>query len=340
MITYWIFNYMPQWEAASKEVQLLQSRNDGSTLFALNTKQRQLQLSGSVRHIPLPWGLVLLPWLLGAAKRSPINHIYASAGERLLVPRIGGPSTVLTITKEAGSLAKVERNLPHLKRLGMIACESEQHFELMLQAGVPEERVRLIYPSSDLREYREARAPFRILFASSPPAPFDLLSRGIHLMLTVARRLPDVQFVFAWRNTNLDELNQLIAEFGVQNVEVHNGCVDMDELYRTSSAAILPGITHNSLKPCPHSALEALAHGKPVLVSRPTSISGLVEREQCGLAFDPTVHGLETAIQALRERYDELQPKCHPVVQTHFSPETFCSGYDEIYAALRGGDRA
>jgi glycosyltransferase involved in cell wall biosynthesis len=340
MIGYWIFNYMPQWEAASKEVQLLHETQEGSILFALNTKQRKVKLKGPTRHIPLPWGLVAMPWLLTSARRFEINHIYASAGERLLLPRIGGRRTVLTVTKEAGSLARVERSLPHLKRLGMIVVESEQHYELFAQSGISAERLQLIYPSSGLRVYREALTPFRILFASSPPARFDLLSRGIHLMLSAARRLPEVRFVLAWRQTNLAELNQLIAEFGVTNVEVHNGCVDMDELYASCSACILPGLTHNSLKPCPHSALESLAHGKPVLVSRPTSISGLVERERCGLVFEPTVLGLEAAVVDLQTRYAEYQSNCHRVVEEHFAPDRFCSRYDEIYASLRQNDGA
>jgi glycosyltransferase involved in cell wall biosynthesis len=159
-------------------------------------------------------------------------------------------------------------------------------------------------------------------------------------MLSVARRLPDIRFVLAWRETNLAELNQLIAGFGVTNVEVHNGCIDMDALYASSSAAILPGLTHNSLKPCPHSALESLAHGKPVLASSPTSISGLIERERCGASFEPTVRGLEAAIGDLQQHYAEHQSNCHRTVEKYFSPETVCRRYDEVYTSLQHGNDA
>lgn len=334
-IGYWIFNYMPQWEAASKEVSALHEHQSESALFALNTKHRRLGLAGRTRHIPLPWGLIGLPLLSSAAARFQLNHIFASAAERLLVPRIGSARTILTVTKDAPSLARVESNLPNLKKLGAVVVESEGHRELLLQGGIDESRLHLVYPGVAMHEYRPAEGEFRILFASSPPVPNDLLSRGVHLMLRVAARMPQVRFVMAWRKANIDALHALIREYGVENIDVHNGYIeDMDELYASTHASILPGLTHNSLKPCPHSALNALAHGKPVLASGPTSISALLEREACGVTFAPTIEGLESAIGTLMADYGRIQPNCHRAVESHFTLERFIQEYDQLYQTL------
>src|SRR3990170_2576435 len=62
-IAYWIFNYMPHWEAASKEAQtlLLTFGSQFKTqLFSLN-QNRRLKLRGQEKYFPLPAALAVLP---------------------------------------------------------------------------------------------------------------------------------------------------------------------------------------------------------------------------------------------------------------------------------------
>src|SRR5690606_39322287 len=88
------------------------------------------------------------------------------------------------------------------------------------------------------------------------------------------------------------------------------------------------------LKPSPHSGLLSLAHGRPLLISRPTSLSAVVERERCGVVFEPTIPGLCGAIRLLQSSYADFQRNAQPTVKTHFSKAVFVERYAALYHEL------
>ncbi len=95
-----------------------------------------------------------------------------------------------------------------------------------------------------------------------------------------------------------------------------------------------PAPRRTASKPCPHSGLESLAHGRPVLVSRPTSIAHIVKQTDCGVLFEPTEESLESAILELRRRYDDYQRNCHSTVERRFSPDVFLMRYQRLYESM------
>lgn len=342
-IAFWIFNYMPHWEAASKEAQTL-LRAFGSKytaqLFSLN-QNRRLGLRGQEKYFPLPESLIALPLLFQIGRWHRINHLFTSGGERLLAPRFAERTSILTICKEPGSIDAFERNRHHLARFEYIVVESERHREILQQCGIEDRRIKLIYPPADKVSYRPAGPPFKILFASSPPGPNQFLSRGIFLILRAAQRLPEVQFVLVWRNRHHETLRALIADAGVDNVSVINGYVDdMGALYDSAHAIVLAGHEYASFKPTPHSAIESLGRGKPLLVTPTASIAEIVTQWRCGIVFEPTVAGFEEAIRNLMGRYGELQENCHRTVEACFSRETFIERYRLLYEELLQGSSA
>ena len=342
-IAYWIFNYMPHWEAASKEAQtLLRAFSDQFTtrLFSLN-QNRRLKWRGQEKFLPLPEALAAFPLLYHVARTYRINHLFSSGGERLLAPRISHRTAILTICKEPGSIDALERNRHHLARFAYIVVESRRHQEIMRQFGIDEQRIKLIYPPTSMKDYKPGEPPFKILFASSPPAANQFLSRGIFLILQAAQRLPQVQFILVWRDRHHDALRDLIAGARVDNVIVINGYVeDMGALYDSAHATVLPGLDHTSFKPAPHSALESLGHGNPLLVTPTSSIADVVTRWRCGIVFEPTIDGFEQAVRDLIDRYDDVQARCHRAVEACFSEEVFLQKYQMLYEELLQGSEA
>jgi glycosyltransferase involved in cell wall biosynthesis len=336
-IAYWIFNYSPRWEAASKEVATLlhaAAPEFRTRLTALNLKGERLRRSGNTTILPLPYALAAVPWLRRIAQRHTVNHVVASAGERILLPRFPPQRTILTVAK-AAPLGAIERNLPTLRKLRSIVVEAERDLELLRQAGIAS--VKLIYPGFTVRPFRPAQQPFTVLFATSPLGRHDLLSRGIHLLIRTAAALPDVRFLLIWRKRGIESLRQLVADAGTDNIIIRNGYIpDMAAVYDSVHATALPGLEHVSIKPCPHSALESLAHGKPLLVSRPSSLSSLVSRMGCGLVFEPTVADLCRAIRELQASYDAHQARCHPVIRERFREDVFRERYVAIYREMAG----
>jgi len=342
-IAYWIFNYMPHWEAASKEAQTLLRTFSGqftTQLFSLN-QNRRLKWWGQEKYLPLPEAIAALPLFSRIARWHRINHLFSSGGERLLGPRLAQATSIITICKEPGAIDAFERNRHHLARFRYVVVESSRHQEIMEQCGIEKHRIKLIYPPAAKVHYKPGRIPFKILFASSPPGRNQFLSRGILLVLRVAQRLPEVQFILVWRERHHEALRDLIAGAGVDNVSVINGYVeDMGALYDSAHATMLPGLDYTSFKPAPHSALESLGHGKPLLVTPTSSIADLVAQWRCGIVFEPTAAGFEEAVRNLMGHYQELQENCHRTVEACFSKEAFIEKYRLLYEELLQGSEA
>lgn len=304
-------------------------------MLSLNLRDRRLQWRGRLKRVPIPHGLPLYPLLRSQAAARGVNHLFASASERWLSPMLARHGGILTIAKGSANLGRIESNAEILRRFRRVVVQSEWDRDLMRQLGIREEALRLIRPGIPLATYRPAGEPFTVLFASSPFAADDFLTRGIQLMVRVAARLPEVRFVLAWRSRHLDKLRGLLREAGVANVEVRDGVIeDMGAVYDEAHAAALPALEHRSFIPAPRSGLEALARGKPLLVSRYVSIAPSLERAGAGVVFDPTVEGLERAVHRLREAYAAHQRAAQPYIAAHFSPATHLELHRRLYRSL------
>ena len=337
-IRYWIFNYEPHWEAVSKEVDsLVAGLGDGAvaSVVSLNMRDRALQWRGRVKRIPLPHGLPLYPLLRSHAAGAGINHLFASASERWLSPWLSRGRSALTVAKGSSNLGRIERNADTLRRFRAVVVQSEWDHDLMRQLGVAGDALWLIRPGIPLAAYRKAHGPFTVLFASSPFAADDFLTRGIQLMVRVAARLPEVRFLLAWRGRHLDKLRGLLRDAAVSNVEVRDGVIsDMGALYDGVHAAALPALEHRSFVPAPRSGLEALARGKPLLASRYVGIAESLQRSGAGVVFEPTIDGLEDAVRRLQDRYDVHRSAAQPYIAARFSPATHLELHRRLYRAL------
>jgi glycosyltransferase involved in cell wall biosynthesis len=342
VLSYLMVNYAPRWEAASKTILGLQTALSGdldARVLGFNTRGTLLKRDGRrSRHLPAPVLLMpkrLLRAIIGDAD---IFHVFASGGERFLVPKVAGPRAVLSVAKGGSRMRKLERNIPNLRRFRYVIVESRRERDLLGQFGLDAGQVRLIYPGVPLRAYASPPdgTPFTVAFATAPLSSGQLLSRGIHLMVRAAALLPDVRFIFAWRDADYRAVRRLVADAGVTNIDVRNGQLDMAAIYDSAHAVILPGLAHDSLKPCPQSLVESLAHGKPVLVSTPTHVSDVIAESGAGIVFEPRVSELCSAIIDLRDRYAGFQARCHATAAATFSPDVFLAKHRRLYADLLG----
>jgi glycosyltransferase involved in cell wall biosynthesis len=334
-VRFWIFNYMPQWEGVSQELasvrEGLRGEVEGS-IVSLDTKQRTWALRGPDKRIPLPHGLPLYPLLRSWVAGADMNHLFASAGERWLTPLLARHDGVLTVAKDTPGAGAYERNAESFRRLRAVVVQSERDRDSIARFGLRPGALRLIRPGVAPAPYREARGPFTSLFASSPLTPGHFHSRGIHLIVGAAARLPDVRFVLAWRRRHIDRLRGMLAEADVKNVEILDGVVpDMGAVYDRVHATVLPALEPHSFIPCPRSGLESLAHGKPLLASHPVALASAVAEAGAGLAFEPTVAGLEGAIRRLRSGYETYQAQTQPYVARAFSPSVHLELYRRLY---------
>ena len=337
-ILYWMYNYIPQWEAVSKEIASLRRALEAEVdtpLVSINDKDNSLSLGGTDKRVPLLYGLPLYPLAKVYASRFDINHLFASAGERVLTPMLSRYNGVLTVAKDTGSLRGFEKNREALKRLRAIVVQGGRDREILRQIGVPKQAISLIRPGVPAATYREAEGAFTILFASSPRSAADFLTRGIYLITAVAALLPEIKFLIIWRKHHLAKLESIVTSAGTSNIEIRDGLIeDMSEVYHRVHAAVLPGLEHRSFIPCPRSGLEALAHGKPLLMSHLVAIAPSVTRARAGVAFEPTVEGLQAAILQLQAEYPAYQANTQRYIADHFSPAVHLERYRHLYQAI------
>lgn len=329
---------MPRWEAVSKEIASLREGLEGeieASLISLSTKESGFRLTAREKRIPLPHGLPLYPLIAPFASRFDLNHLFASAGERLLTPLLSRRNGVLTIAKDTTTLRGFEHNLDSLARMRAIVVQGERDRESLRQIGIRSEVVRMIRPGIPVEPYREAQGPFTILFASSPFNAADFLSRGIYLLVAVAALLPEVRFLLIWRTRHLAKLEKIVAAGAGGNVRILSGVIDdMAGVYAEIHAAVLPGLEHRSFIPCPRSGLESLAHGKPVLLSHLVSIAPDVVRQRAGVGFEPTIEGLKAAILQLQRDYPAYQANTQRYIADNFSPATHLELYRQLYRMI------
>lgn len=180
-----------------------------------------------------------------------------------------------------------------------------------------------------------------------PPGPF-LLSIGnclphknFHVLFDLAARLPDVRLVIAGKKTTPygEFLEREVAARGLEGRVILPGEVsdgNRQWLYERCEAFLFPSLTEGFGFP----VLEAMQCGKPVFVSRRTSLPEVAGEHGCYFeGYEP--EALERAYRAGMERYrsDPDMPARLKAHAASFSWAATARGYADVYAAVLAGFR-
>jgi len=332
-VTYWTGTWDPQREAISKEIELLRGLGGGRApvvsyssgqRFHLDARSRVVRLSAG--QWPLLYGLA--PF---AERRSDINHVFGALDAWHLLRAVRRRPTILTVALPGQPTIPAAH--AHVR---LFVAESEAVADTLRDAGVPPDRVRLIYPGVDLHQYRPgppALQPFRILFASTPADPAEFEARGIPLLVELARACPEMEIVLLWRSWGdrdlaRQALDRLRPPANLR-VEQRSGR-EMAEVFR-SAHAVASFYADGFGKSCPNSVIEALACGVPALVSNTCGIGGLIERRGAGLAVPRDVREIAVAARALRARAQTYGHAARTLAEEHFGVGPFLEGYLRLY---------
>ena len=178
--------------------------------------------------------------------------------------------------------------------------------------------------------------PFVLVSGSAPWSREQFHSKGVDALLEVVRRLPFLKLVLLWRGWLLEELqHRIVAQGLTDRVEVLADRVDVNDVLGRAHAAVVLAQEPRLVKAFPHSLLEALACGRPVIVSDEIALADYVEQTGCGRvvrAVDPG--DLEEAVRRLREGYSMLQANALRVGCRDFSIERLLEGYGDLYASI------
>jgi glycosyltransferase involved in cell wall biosynthesis len=222
-----------------------------------------------------------------------------------------------------------------LRRAAHIFCPSAYLRDLTISWGVPAERVsvlpnpapaRIELPPRDELKRRLDVNGATLAFAGRLTA-----QKSLHLAVEALARTDGVSLVIAGEGPDRSELERLSAQLGIADrvrflgPQPRRGVL---ELFRAADAAILSSSWENF----PHTVVEALAVGTPVVATRTGGVAEVVRHEHNGLLVDPG-DAAELAAQIRRFFADEglrerLRATAAPSV-ADYAPERVFSRLEE-----------
>ena len=169
--------------------------------------------------------------------------------------------------------------------------------------------VHVVRPGIDLSQIQVTPPPeldskFVLLAGSAPWTRRQFDTKGFDLLLKVLTRLPKIRLICLWRGKLIREWSDRIQSFGLADrVEIIQKKADISGILSRCHAAVVLSATSDQVKSYPNSLMEALAAGRPVLVSRSNPMSYYVEDNGCGKVIEELC--LEELVAAIGEIMDE-----------------------------------
>lgn len=178
-----------------------------------------------------------------------------------------------------------------------------------------------------------------LLVGSAPWTKAQFRTKGILALLEAAQREPRLRLVFLWRGVLVEEMTGWIQRMGVQDrVTVLNQVVDVNQVLAGVHATIGLATTPAIVKAYPHSLMESLAAGKPVLVSRAIPMAGYVEETGCGMVVEEVSAGeILGAVASLIKTYEACQQAALEVGREAFSLDRMIASVRQVYQNVSDG---
>jgi glycosyltransferase involved in cell wall biosynthesis len=219
-----------------------------------------------------------------------------------------------------------------------IVVQSERDLAILRKRGLT--NACMIRPGIDVSRFHPTRfstqGDFVLLAGSAPWTREQFRGKGVDVLLSVAQQMPSLRVIFLWRGLLQRELQKRIDALRLrERVEVLSDRVDVSAVLARAHAAVVLADWPRLVKAYPHSLLEALACGRPVLVSEQIPMAEYVRETACG----EVVGGLDEsdlrgAIERLRESYDTLAANALRVGRRDFRQEDLLAAYQAVYKSI------
>jgi glycosyltransferase involved in cell wall biosynthesis len=317
-------------DAVAQEAETLRARFGGSVETIAVASRPWVRIPRALYGLQKPWSLRRLE------READLVHVYHAELFAFPVLRLLRKPVVYSVVAGLG-----DGHLPglgFLRRLGAIVVPHQRDLSRLRQLGVSQGHVITGGIDKTRLTFRPApRGETFVLMSGSPPwTAQQFRTKGVDALLEALRQTPFLRLVFLWRGWFLEELRRRIADRGLADrVEVLADKVDVNEVLGRVHAAVVLAEEPKLVKAFPHSLLEALAAGRPVIVSRGIALAEHVEHTGCG----QVVRGVDQAdlvkaIGHVKEGYSSFQANAVRVGQRDFSLEGLVESYRGVYASV------
>jgi glycosyltransferase involved in cell wall biosynthesis len=320
---------MPEAEALSQEITALQSRFGGELLY-LNPNQH------APIYVPrLLFGLHKIKGLKTKEFNVDLYHFYNPDPFPFPILRRLQRPVVYTISSGVG---KKRPNITFFKSLAAVAVADERSLTRLRSWGL--DNSVLVRPGIDTSHFTCSPLPLRseikLMVGSAPWTKGQFRTKGVDALLAAAQQAPHLHLTFLWRGILADEMMHRVQRLNLEKqVMVLNKQVEVNQILADVHASITLATTPGIIKSYPHSLLDSLAAGKPVLISRSIPMADYVKKTGCGKVVEcVTPTDILTAVDTLAREYDTLQKSAQQVGQRDFSQQQMIASYQEVYERI------
>ena len=322
---------MPQAEAISQEIAALQARFGGDVVY-VNPNQR------CPLYVPrLLFGFHRLRELRNREAGLQLHHFYNPDPFPFPYLRQLRRPVVYSITCGVGERRP---NVGFFSSLAAVAVTDERSLKQLRSWGL--ENGILVRPGIDTARFTCSHLPLRsdiiLMVGSAPWTKGQFRTKGVDALLQAARQAPHLRLVFLWRGLLADEMERRVCQMELaERVTVLNKLVDVNQVLAGVHASITLAATTGIVKSYPHSLLESLAAGKPVLVGQAIPMSDYVAQTGSGVVVESvSAAGILAAVEALARRYPDLQQAAQRVGQVDFSQTAMLTSFQRVYERVLG----
>ena len=315
-------------DAAFQEVQALQSACNGKRINLFPLQKPNSLVPKTV------YGWHRIKALREQESHFKINHIFAPTLHYFPVFHcLKNPIVYTVVASVQGQRKPV--NINRLKGLHRIVVSNERDRQVLKNWEI--HNYSVIHPGVDISEICPFPLPLKkeltLLMASAPWEKAQFNSKGIDLLLEAAANLPFLKLIFLWRGLLFEEIQKKIKYYGVaQKVELINQKVNVNEVLKRVHATILLAKHTYLVKAFPHSLIESLVAGKPVIVSTTIPMADYVEKNGCGIVVDGLqMASLIESIESLMSQYQNLTDHARSCSGKDFSLGRMLEQYRELY---------
>ena len=317
---------MPECEAISQEIHALRSHFGGDVVY-LNPNQH------SPIYLPrVLFGFHKLRQLRALETNLHLHHLYNPDPFPFPVLRALRRPVVYSLT---GGTENRQPNTSFFASLGAVTVADEGSLERLQSWGLG--NAVLVRPGIDTGRFicspLPLRSEIRLMVGSAPWTKGQFRTKGVDALLLAVRQAPHLRLVFLWRGVLADEMARRVRRMNLEKqVTVLDRLVDVNKVLAGVHASITLAAAPGIVKSYPHSLLESLAAGKPVLVSRAIPMADYVEKTGCGKVVERiTPADILAAVESLREEYKELQRTAQRVGRIDFSQQAMIMSFQEVY---------
>ncbi len=317
---------MPQAEAISQEITTLRGRFGGEVV-CVNPNQQ------SFFYIPrLLFGFHKLKELRKREANLHLHHFYNPDPFPFLYLRKLQRPVIYSVT--CGVMDK-RPNVAFFSSLAAIAASDERSLKRLKSWGL--ENTFLLQPGIDKTRFTcsplPLRSEIRLMVASAPWSMAQFRTKGVEALLAAASQTPNLRLIFLWRGVLAEEMINRVRRLNLEKqVTVLNKLVEVNQVLAGVHASITLASKASIIKSYPHSLLDSLAAGKPVLVSRSIPMADYVAQTGCGKVVDRvSPASILAAVESLAQNYKALQKSAQQAGQRDFSQSAMLASYQKIY---------